>query len=43
MSCGLVAVDTFVHQTNAARIGAAVLSAQVVPKVLGLAFVPLYR
>ena len=35
MSCGLVAVDTSVHETNAARIGSAVLSAQVVvPKVL---------
>ena len=36
MSCGLVAVGTSVHETDAARIGAAVLSAQVVvPKVLG--------
>ena len=36
MSCGLEAVDTSVHQTNAARIGSAVLSAQVVvPKDLG--------
>ena len=44
MSCGLVAVGTSVHQTNAARIGAAVMSAQVVvPKVLVWAFVPVYR
>ena len=36
MSCGLVAVDTSVHETNAARIDSPVLSAQVVvPKVLG--------
>jgi hypothetical protein len=48
-SCGLVAVDTSMHHTpvhpaNAARIDDAELSAQVVvPKVLGPAFVPLYR
>jgi hypothetical protein len=36
MSCGLVAVDTSVHETNAGRLDAAVLSAQVVvPMVLG--------
>jgi len=36
MSCGLMTVDTSSHQKNAARIGAAVMSAQVVvPKVLG--------
>lgn len=40
----LVTVDTSVHEKNAARIGAAGMSAQVaVPKVLGRAFVPVYR
>ena len=44
MSCGLVAVDVSVHQANAARVGAGVLSAEVVvAKVLGRAVVPVYR